>query len=178
MKNNEYILYLDMDGVTVDWVSGYKKLLLNRKKGMPDESIVDFWANLDWIRGGKELLKAANELFENVCILSSAGSGDEERSKINEVGKRVWIDKNIPEMSQDKVFIVYGKVNKQKFANKMSILVDDVLVSIVQWKRNGGYGIHHNDLHYNKTIEELEDIARPMNIGEIAKRLISRRFLR
>ncbi len=182
-KNTEYTLYLDMDGVLVDFNGGYKNLsngmdLQQYAKNFNDEAAREkylqagskFWADLEWIHGGKELYDAASLLFERVCILSSAGTTNEERGAIVTAGKLEWLKKNAPTIPTNRVFIVMGKHRKQEYAAKDSILVDDVAVTIKQWNDKGGYGILHNAKNYKKTIEDLEDISRPIKLSEIVKR--------
>lgn len=182
-KNTEYVLYLDMDGVLVDFEGGYLKIssglslqeyanaytIEDARQRYLDEG-ASFWANLGWIHGGKELWDAASRLFERVCILSSAGTTDEEKASIVAAGKREWLKNNIPSIPDNRIFIVPGKHRKQEYAAKDAILVDDVAATIKQWNANGGYGILHNSKNYKKTIEDLEDISRPMKLSEIVKR--------
>ena len=52
----------------------------------------------------------------------------------------------------------------------MAILVDDREDTIQMWQSKGGYGILHDSRQYKKSIEELEDIARPISLAEIVKR--------
>lgn len=183
-RNDDLTVYLDMDGVLVDFNNGFRRLSsgLDLKKyaetfGEPiarDRYLKagpSFWVNLDWIRGGQEVWNAANSLFEDVCILSSAGTTDQEKAEIVEIGKRAWLKKNIPSIPDEKVFIVKGKHMKQKMAARDSILVDDVAETIRQWTQGGGYGILHSSQNYKKTIEELEDLARPIKLSELAKRM-------
>lgn len=177
-KNKDYRLFLDMDGVLCDFSKGYRKLSNNktlvetintdgervaREKYLTARE--EFWENLDWICGGKELWDASKNLFKHVSILSSAGSTDIERGKTIDAGKRKWLKKNIPEMNQSNVFIVLGKHNKQKYASKNGILVDDVQITIDQWNNSGGFGICHNSDYYKKTIEDLKDIVRPIKLS-------------
>lgn len=182
-KNSEYILYLDMDGVMVDFDGGFGKISngntikqyskLHGDNAARDQYLkagLEFWTNLTWIRGGKELWDAASGLFERVHILSSAGTRDEEKAKVVELGKRQWLKNNIPSIPASQIFIVRGKHRKQEYAAKNSILVDDVILTIKQWNSHGGYGILHNSSNYKKTIEDLEDISRPIKISEIIKR--------
>jgi 5'(3')-deoxyribonucleotidase len=181
MKNKDYQLYIDLDGVLVDFNGGYvdnykksKGTLTNydEKEARKAYSSTgsEFWVDLKWIHGGKELWKSATSLFERVYILSSAGSGDPTRGKEIVKGKRLWINKNIPELDQEKVFIVMGKDLKPQFANKASILIDDMPITIQRWNKEGGFGILHNSNHYKRTIEDLEDIAGPIKLSELVKR--------
>lgn len=184
--NREYTLFLDMDGVLVDFEGGFKKLSDGLKstemKDKYGEKIVkdyflnagiNFWADLDWVMGGRELWNTSIKLFERVCILSSSGTTDPEKGKIVEAGKRLWLKKNIPSIQQDHVFIVGGRHLKQKFAGKLRILVDDMPETISQWNDVGGYGILHYHEEYKKTIGDLQDIAMPLSLMEIKKRYIS-----
>lgn len=172
-----------MDGVLVNFEGGYQKKIGKTLKEVVEsegesaardnytKAGVQFWANLEWIEGGKELWDASSTLFQRVCILSSAGTTDPEKGKMVAEGKRLWLRKNIPDIDYSKVFIVNGKHMKKHHADKNAILVDDVAVTIKEWNQAGGFGILHNSKNYKKTIEDLTDISRPMNLSEIAKRL-------
>lgn len=183
MPNKDYILYLDMDGVLVDFEGGYQRAakgktfsqVMSKSSELSAQEVyyqrgVHFWSNLDWIQGGKELYAAAKKLFERVCILSSGGTQDPLKLKVVTVGKLLWLEKNMPDMDKKDIFIVPGKEFKQKYAHKASILVDDMPVTIKQFNQAGGYGILHHASHYKDTIEDLEDISRPIKISELAKR--------
>ena len=176
-----------MDGVLVDFGSGYRKLT----KGMSMKDMaekygadvarkhflkagVNFWATLDWEYGGKELFETATRLFNTVRILSSAGTTDPEKGKMVVAGKRLWIKTNLPSMSMSDVIIVPGKHVKKTYATKNSILVDDMPSTIRDWNAAGGYGILHESGRYKKTIEDLEDISRPIKITELVKRFVGR----
>ena len=97
MKNNEYILFLDMDGVLVDYDGGFSNLTGGIKSGEiykkygPDKvrdislaTGMKFWFNLGWERGGQELWNAASSLFNDIRILSSAGDCSPDRFKMVE----------------------------------------------------------------------------------------------
>jgi hypothetical protein len=179
--NSEYKLYLDMDGVLVNFDKGnveskqnFKKLMLKYHdksiETLHDIWMVRFWADLEWLYGGKELWEISKKLFNDVFILSSVGTVDPKKGKLSEAGKRLWVQNNMPDMPQSNVIIVYGKENKIPYANKFSILVDDMPITIQRWKEKGGYGILHRASNYKKTIEDLEDISRPIKISELVRR--------
>lgn len=183
MKNTEYTLYLDMDGVLTDFDKGYTDLYYSVIHGhmTKDEKKIaaqreyvkqgaQFWIDLPWMHGGKELWNAAHNLFETVCILSSAQAKTKERGEAVTAGKKAWLKTHIPEVPDNQIFIVMDKTQKQDHSHKMAILVDDREDTIQMWQSKGGYGILHDSRQYKKSIEELEDIARPISLSEIVKR--------
>jgi len=193
MKNSEYILYLDMDGVLVDYDGGWWAIAqqlgvkpVGNEFSKEDRIRVhkqtvnpSFWANLGWEKGGEELWKAATDLFENIHILSStATKKDVERGKIVQEGKMTWLAENLPHLDMGNVHIVAEGVEKANFANHLSILVDDRKSTIQAFTNAGGFGILHYANMYRKTIRELQEIAEPISLGEIVKRLpiMRRRF--
>ena len=180
--NTEYKLYLDMDGVLVDFEGGFINLTNMTSKELADKQgkkdVVDtyisagikFWSNLKWIHGGKEVWDTAQKLFKNVFILSSTGTSDTERGNVVATGKRIWLKNNIPSMEEQNIFIVNGRRLKPQYASKDSILVDDMSDTIHQWNVKGGYGILHSSHNYEQTIEELEYISQPVKLKELIKR--------
>ena len=191
MKNTEYILYLDMDGVLVDYSSGWwaiaKQLGIKpvEVKGEMEYTKEDigrvhaqtrnpkFWSSLGWEHGGEELWGAANVLFENIHILTStAAKKDVQSHKIVEEGKFEWLKENLhPHLPPDHIHVVSEGVQKANFANHLSILVDDRKSTIKAFIQAGGYGVLHDAKKYRKTIEELKEVVLPLGLGEIARSL-------
>jgi len=193
MKNSDYILYLDMDGVLVDFDGGYRAFAKTIKTaGMEKDEArktirkayadagAKFWAELGWANGGKELWETAKRLFEHVHILSSTGAKEDPtgRGPIVDAGKREWLKKNMPDMPDSNIIIVHGKHLKKNHASKNGILVDDREDTIKEWNSAGGFGILHDDRYYQETIETLITVAAPMNLEETSTGLpvVRRRF--
>lgn len=173
-----------MDGVLVDYDSGYVKLAQSVKSTGVDkkdriqairkayhDAGAQFWADLEWEHGGQEVWNTAKRLFDRVCILSSTGAKADPsgRAKIVDQGKREWLKKNLPDMPDSNVFIVHGKHLKPNYATKTSILVDDMASTIILWNQAGGLGILHDSRRYKDTLETLVEIAAPINLMEIVK---------
>jgi len=183
MKNTEYSLYLDLDGVLVNFDDGYMKLagksIIQTAKDEGDKAARNkyldagsqYWENLEWIEGGKEIWNTASSLFNAVYILSSVGTTDPVRGKPVDEGKRRWLKKNIPSIDLSNVFIVGGSHMKKTYSAKNAVLVDDMPKNINEWNQAGGIGILHNSKHYKKTIESLKDISQSLNLSEIVKRI-------
>lgn len=189
MKNSDYILFLDMDGVLVDYSSGWwavaKQIGLRPLKDKTDEYTKEdlapvykqtrnpeFWESLGWEHGGRELWRKANDLFEHVHILTStAAKEDEKLHKIIKMGKLTWCEAWLAGVNLGNVHVVNSGDAKADFASQTTILVDDRKSTIDSFNKAGGYGILHDARKYHRTLDELEDIARPLNLGEIAKRL-------
>lgn len=183
MRNKQHILYLDLDGVLVNFNKGYYQLTgtmpedaykKNRKSA--SNAFLDvgpkFWLGLEWTSGGPEIWAEAMHMFDNVYILSSMGTIDLNRGKVVETGKKDWIKKFIPGFPLERVLVVAGRHLKQGYARPNSILVDDMEETIQQWNAKGGIGIHHDDKQYRNTIYSLRDIANPsghIRLSQLAK---------
>ena len=170
--DSKYVIYCDMDGVLCDFDLGYERLTgvstaeANTKgksyfwelfrKGV-GENEKDFWANLEWQPGGKELWKAISSYTPN--ILSSPAIDfnlppDQQLDpKFNQAiqGKKEWIAKNLTNVGEE---IFVPAVQKATFAAPNHILIDDMFKNISAWKSSGGIAILHKDT--NKTLSILE----------------------
>lgn len=176
-----------MDGVLVDYSSGWwavsKQLGIKKIDGKDFDKTdlkrvarqtknISFWESLGWEYGGEALWKVSNELFQNVHILTStAARNDNDYHKTVAAGKMTWIDEHLHGISPSNIHIVNEGLRKAEFASKNSILVDDRRSTIEAFNKAGGFGILHNAKHFKKTIYDLAEIAEPMNLGEMAKRL-------
>lgn len=169
VENNEYQLYVDMDGVITDFISSADKVarengysrkwaeLADRNPNFAwkliNEKGSEFWKNLDWERNGKKLWSYIEKY--NPIILSAYPWDIKDVSVKTEaiIGKKEWINKNIG-LDYANTAIICARDEKQMFANEGSILIDDMKENIKEWTSAGGAGILHKS--YRKTIRDLE----------------------
>ena len=70
-------------------------------------------------------------------------------------GKTKWLKTNVS-VPIDRINLV-RRVQKQNFANKNSILIDDYNKNISDFKKRGGIGIYHTST--SNTIRELKKLG-------------------
>jgi 5'(3')-deoxyribonucleotidase len=173
-KTNEFrgpTIYLDMDGVLADFIGGVDKahkkkfgtkMAWTDKRGgfnvKDDVNLIGsvksnptFWSNLAWTSNGKKLV---NHVLKYKPGIVSAYMKDDLRSKKQ---KGEWLQKNIGINNLGDINIVRRK-DKPLFARGEwgpNILIDDLELNIIKWRRAGGIGLLYNDKSYRKTIREL-----------------------
>ena len=153
-------IYCDMDGVLVDLMSSIKKLLGTTKlnQGVLDDFFnsddgksTEFWANCDRESGSKQLWKYIKQYDPH--ILSACPSVCNKDKKVIK-GKTLWCQKNL-KIYTSKVHIVQRR-EKQNFASKDVILIDDHKKNIREWEAAGGTGVVHKNV--NSTIKQLKGL--------------------
>ena len=172
--DSEYVIYCDMDGVLCDFDLGYEKLTgistaeantkgksyfweLFRKGAGKNEK--DFWSNLPWQPGGRELWKAISPHTPNIlsspAIDFSLPTDQQLSPEYNQAiqGKKEWISKNLTNVGKE---IFVPAVQKATFAAPNHILIDDLEKNITAWEANGGIGILHKNLP--DTLKKLETL--------------------
>ena len=156
-KVMDYKIYCDMDGVLVDFESGYEKLTGIDLKGEYRPGVEDFWkpieqagvkywASLKWMPDGKQLW---SYIKPHTPELLSAPS----KSESSKIGKYVWVKNNLP---GTKLILRYAS-RKKELATPESILIDDRQVNIDQWEAAGGIGILHTSA--DNTISQLKELG-------------------
>lgn len=155
MKNISTI-YIDMDGVLVDFNKGYLDLtgidLSNSYRNDEefwepiDKAGYSFWIGLPWKKDGKKLWSYIKKY--KPILLSAPSRRDESR-----VGKMDWVKKELPNTR----LILRSAKNKKEFANENSILIDDRPENIQGWIDAGGIGVLHDTTE--KTLKELKKLG-------------------
>ena len=166
MKFNKYYLkeskmnkiYVDLDGVLVDFTKGYEDLSGIKPKDAEkmyandipafwkpiNDAGYEWWANLDWTKDGKELWNYI--LPHNPTILTAPSKGEACPK-----GKNIWVDRELG--VEIPVFI---ERDKYKYAEPNHILIDDTKKKIEDWVDAGGIGILHGNT--KDTIKLLKEI--------------------
>lgn len=141
-KVMDYRIFLDMDGVLVDFDQQFKDLtgMMPREFESKysteefwekiDSAGVGFWRGMKWMPGGEALYNRAAQ--HDHFLLSSPS-----RSEISKIGKRLWRRDKTP---NTKLYLARS-YNKRKFAAPNHILIDDRADNIQQWRDAGGIGI-------------------------------------
>lgn len=164
-KKPTYQIYCDLDGVLVDFIGGVMQKLRISREPYQDE-IDDFlstlegsswkwWSTLDWAEGGKKLWDTLKDL--NTEILSACPNKCTYQPNVVK-GKRMWVSKNLKMNSGVNITTRKGKV---KFIGKNTILIDDYIKNVNEWKAKGGIAIHHRG-NPKATIKQLIDILNDL----------------
>lgn len=150
-------LFVDLDGVLVDFNKGYENLtgihLVGAKNDFPgfwtpvNLAGIGFWANLPWMPDGKLLW---NNIGKYRPILLSAPSKD----VTSRIGKQLWVVNNLPTVK----LVLAPRQEKRKFARKGYVLIDDRDENIEDWNKAGGIGILHKSAI--ETIDKLKEIEK------------------
>ena len=157
--NKDITVYFDMDGVLCDF---YKKFLeyVPEIQGTHDEwtdenwvtilQIEDFWESLELIPDIMELWNYAYKRY-NVEILSAPSRHD----KRSVTGKGNWLNNHLG----DYIFNINltGSHKKRLFADSNSILIDDMIENVDQFREDGGYAILFKNP--KQALEELKEIC-------------------
>tara|TARA_B110000467_G_scaffold110287_1_gene100609 strand:+ start:708 stop:1232 length:525 start_codon:yes stop_codon:yes gene_type:complete len=160
-KKKSYQIYCDLDGVLVDFIAGVMKEL--HKSSTPNQDDIDaflatmygssknFWSQLDWMPDGKKLWDTLKDL--NTEILTACPNDCKFQPSVMR-GKKMWCKKNLNMSSGVNITTRRGKL---KFANgDKTILIDDYLKNVNEWRAKGGIGIHHKNAR--TTLVELKNI--------------------
>jgi len=107
----------------------------------------EFWANLPWVEGGKELWSYISKFNPYILTAPMKGEGSKR-------GKDIWIQKNL-NPPPEKVYMSHKKYNwAVDTDNNPNVLIDDFTTNTIPWEEHGGVAILHTDT--SSTIQELE----------------------
>lgn len=183
-KASDFRIFCDLDGVLVDFDRGFLDLPKNTERLTPKEyekahgkdaiwPLIDelgesFWANLQWMKDGRELWDYIKRY--DPIILSSPSKNPECFT-----GKAIWVKQNLQidqdpvtdpaDFTKDTRFILANHKHEyvgpaKNLLNKQPVLIDDFSRKLEKWTKAGGIGILHNDS--TDTIRVLEEMIGPV----------------
>ena len=151
------IVYCDLDGVLVDFLSGLHKALdvphqydpypyeKNKWdilddgdltfKAVNDACTTDFWQNLDWMHDGYDILKLILQYFkpEQIYLLTTPMPNPGSAT-----GKTLWVEKRLPKYKKR---LIITQASKSLFAKPDTLLIDDKTENVDDFIEAGGYGL-------------------------------------
>ena len=174
-------IYFDLDGVLVNFVKQCTEKKCFKTNGKVNWDKVDslgkeFWTEMEWMPGSKELYKKlevfANSVGWKIKILSAIHSDSGKEGKIE------WCEKNLG-ISRSNIDIVKKKEYKLARANPLSILIDDKEELVNSFTYAGGTGILYDTAEltsqrlgfFMDAIMELEASGNPDDINNPVKLL-------
>jgi 5'(3')-deoxyribonucleotidase len=162
----KYTIFCDMDGVLVDFDKGYEDLtgIYTKHSDVQDKntfwntfnnslkekgmSEYEYWANLDWEKGGPMLWNYIKKYTP--YILTSPSSNPKSRE-----GKRNWVSR----LDGMKNIYFRKAQDKADFSRKNKILIDDRADTIERWNSKDGIGILHDPKNPRATLKTLKQLG-------------------
>lgn len=136
-------IFLDLDGVLVDFTGGAIKaheckhnciipgeFYVHKGMGITEKMFWskcqghDFWANLEWMHDGKQILDAVMRLGVPVWLLSTHSDDAGSCS-----GKYDWVSREIPHLRRNLILCP----NKAAVSRPGALLIDDYDANIEKW---------------------------------------------
>lgn len=160
------LIYCDLDGVLVNLKgklseiyeldchaindNEFARLFYDTLGEFNYHQTISFWENLDKTKDCDILWK---ELCKYQPLILTSVSGN----KASVIGKKNWCAKNL-NLPPERVFCSAKSKEKQNFACKQSILIDDLKQNIEEFRSKGGHGILHSNAE--SSIEELKKLFK------------------
>lgn len=154
-----YKIYCDQDGVLADfdkrfeYYAGispetYQEMNSKNKFWQLIGSVgKEYWSNMDWMKGGRELWKYISVYNPNILTTPSRDPKCKE-------GKREWIEDNIFPVPR----LIFSS-NKAEYATPTSILIDDKAKNLDPWRDAGGIAIECKDGNIEPVITKLKALG-------------------
>ena len=168
MSINEPTVFLDMDGVLVDFFNAFAKLAnVKHWKQMDPQRLQDvlnkivgsdYFSKLPKTNTCDSIVEMVVDFAGSYSILSSPLRGDIANSTKH---KRAWVMDNLSPQPTTTI-IVRDKSQYALLNGVQNILIDDRANNIQKWKEAGGYGIK-----YQANENDLSDISGALKAYKI-----------
>jgi len=165
-------IYLDMDGVVCNFMEKFEVLKpagVKYDKDIFAKAVMDgkIFEDLNWMPNGKRLIDHVRTIRGvKVEMLTSVGTQRTEQGAEAARQKTVWLKSHGIDYHPNFVKMFN---EKKKYANPMSILIDDRPDCALPFTEAGGHGILHEDTHMNKTLATLDSIVLQLKAINAAK---------
>ncbi len=163
IKNKDYTILLDLDDTVCAFSENFIKWFgtpireLEKKVGrekiekMINSASTEFWSNMNFLEGGKDLYYYLKSNFEQVIFLSSPGPYKDAIQ-----GKNIFLEREF----EGNYLAIFDK-NKYKYAGLDKILIDDYDKNLKLFREHGGLAIKFEN--NKQVIQELEKIIQRGN---------------
>jgi hypothetical protein len=156
----EMKLFLDMDGVLTDFTGACEKLGDDMMFWYSNDreffwkkitsAGIEFWSEMSWMPGGKELHGFLRSSAPCPTILSALPGPERKKALTNaREGKIKWIRKELGAPYAETAILCY-RPEKALQSGAARVLIDDNSENIREWEDAGGIGILHRNA--NRTI--------------------------
>ena len=155
----KYILFLDLDGVLVDFDAGVKRVCGRSPNDLEARQLwprlaktVDFYANLGWMHDGKVLWNFAKGHEPIILTGIPMGTWAEPQKRSwcrRELGAEVEVITCMSRQKADRA--------RERSAERLPVLVDDRIKLKEAWDSMGGIFIHHQNSE--ESIAELKKLG-------------------
>lgn len=151
MRHENYELFLDMDGVTVDLDKLFVKLYGKSLRQMPKDERNKAWREdfrPEWFLEAPpmedlpELLNWATARFANIRSLTALPSRRPDKTLESLHAKTEWHRKHLPK-GIPLTFGPHAKDKRYHCHGRNFILIDDNEQNVTQWIKAGGIGVLH-----------------------------------
>lgn len=148
-------LFLDMDGVLTDFTKACEKLddnmmlWYNSDKKRFWKQITaagtEFWSEMPWMTGGRDLHLFLNSSGCCPTILSALPNPGRGRALVNaRKGKIQWLRKELGSSYAENAILCF-RPEKALQSGSARVLIDDNSENIREWEEAGGIGILHKN---------------------------------
>lgn len=175
-------VFLDMDGVLVDFVGGiYRafgvpydygisatKWKFYADMGLSFEEFdsicnIDFWARLDWMRDGRAILNTIIDKIQPIAsiYLVTAPMPNPGSS----TGKTLWVKKHISWLKER---LIITQASKALMAGPDTLLIDDKDQNVIEFQKAGGQAIlvprpwNSEYVHARDTLDVVQKAIRSL----------------
>lgn len=155
-------IYLDMDGVVCNFEEKFTPLKppgVKYDKEIFAKAVMEdkIFETLNWMPNGKRLITHVRSIpGVKVEMLTSVGTHRTEQGAEAARQKTVWLKRHGIDYHPNFVKMFS---EKKKYANPMTILIDDRPDCALPFTEAGGHGILHDDKHMDRTLSQLDSIV-------------------